>query len=42
MQLFQVGMESVDQFGRLAVYDGLLNVLVTGVGVFVLERKNIK
>ena len=42
MQLFQVGMESVDQFGSLAVYDGLLIVLVTGAGVFVLERKNIK
>lgn len=41
-QLFQVGMESVDYAGKLAAYDGLLLILVTGAGVYVLERKNIK
>lgn len=40
-QLYQVGMESVDSFGRMAAYDGLLVVLVTGVGIFLFERKNL-
>lgn len=40
-QLYQIGMESVDSFGRMAAYDGLLVVLATGAGIFLFERKNL-
>lgn len=41
-QLFRVGVGDAKHLSRMAAYDGVLLLLVTGVGVILLERKNIK